>query len=67
MILNTNDKYCSNLRKNNKKERKKDKYEICHARRRFFSATCAVTVFPHIHICVSKFKQHCRFAILLHY
>ena len=47
MILNKSAKYSSNLR-NNKKNKKK----ICHARRRLFSATCAVTVVPHMHFCV---------------
>jgi len=41
---------------------------FCHARRRLFSATCAVTIVPHMHFCVSKFKHHelfCYFITLL--
>ena len=44
------------------------KYFFCHARWHLFSATCAVTVVPHMHVCVSKFKHHgpfCYFITLL--
>ena len=34
---------------------------FCHAHQHLFSATCAVTVVPHMHFCVSKFKQHWLF------
>ena len=32
---------------------------------RLFSATCVVTVVPHIHFCVSKFKHHELFCYVI--
>ena len=41
------------------------KKKFCHTRRRLLAATCAVTVVPHMHFCVSNFKQHWLFCYLI--